>query len=189
MDYKINDAEFVLLLLIAERRGTNGYQIRQTVTKRGMEAWAGVSTSSIYVMLKKLETRGFVSSKEDVEKRTKGARGQVYSISPGGKAALKNTIQLALSQCREHDPKFNIALSGIENLDCREASVCLKKRNSFLDSELRRLTAVEENQGNLPLSATLLFDHIKYGIEKEVIWLERAISKLADKGTRNDNDT
>jgi len=189
MEYRINNAELVLLILIAERARINGYQIRKAVIDRGMEAWAGVSTSSIYVMLRKLETRELVSSQEDTQKRTKGARGQVYSISPRGKSALRCAIQSALSECREHDPRFNIALSGLENMDIQEAALCLKKRCLFLALELGRLVEVEESQGHLPLPAMLLFDHVKDGIQAEVGWLERIIAELAKKEIQDDHDS
>lgn len=189
MDYRINNAEFVLLLLIAEMSEVNGYQIRQVAANRGLEAWAGVSSSSIYVMLKKLETRRFVSSKVDVEKKTKGPRGQVYAISSDGDAALKKAIELGLAKCREHDQRFRIALSGIGLFGREKTAKCLTKRRSFLSSELSRLTAIEERQINSPLSATLLFDHIKYGIESELVWLETIISKLTGYEIHNDTDT
>lgn len=183
MDYNINNAEFVLLLVIAETDWINGYQLRQIITDRGMEAWAGVSTSSIYVMLKKLEARSFVTSKADTEKRTKGARGQVYSTSKTGLAALKMAMEAAFSESREHDPRFDIALSGLEFLGQKKTRDCLKNRLSFLTSEFERMTDVEGTKVDLPLSAKLLFDHIKFGIKQETIWLESAISKIEEGNT------
>lgn len=188
MDYKLNNTEFVLLLLISEQPKSNGYQIRQTVIERGMAAWAGVSSSSIYVMLKKLQVRGFVTSKEDVDKRTKGAKGQVYTLSGVGKTALASAIEEALSGCREHDPRFNIALSGLDNLELHDVSACLEMRRSFLNTEIGRLAEVEASQRHLPLAATLLFDHIKSGIEAEVRWLDRIVHQVGNKEVRNGDD-
>ena len=189
MEYKINNAEFVLLLVMTETEWVNGYQLRQIITDRGMEAWAGVSTSSIYVMLKKLEARGFVTSKADTEKRTKGARGQVYSTSINGLAALKMAMEAGLSKSREHDPRFNIALSGLDMLGHVKVGECLRNRLLFLTSELERLTDVEGTQVGLPLSAKLLFDHIKFGIKQETIWLESAISKIEEGNKQNERDS
>lgn len=150
-----------------------------------MEAWAGVSASSIYVMLKKLEARGFVSSRTDVEKRTKGATGLVYSVLAEGRAALLHSIKSALSTCREHDPRFNIALSGLESLDHETVAACLTNRGAFLKDERARLTATEQSQANLPFSARLLFDHIKYGIDAEIRWLGETLSELREGPVRN----
>ncbi|MEE4209860.1 MAG: PadR family transcriptional regulator [Parvularcula sp.] len=189
MDYKINNAECVLLLIIAEQPGVNGYRLRQTVTERGMDAWAGVGHSSIYVVLKKLKARGLVSSKADIDKRTKGAKGEVYSVLRDGKAILTKALLEALAQCREHDPRFNIALSGLEMLDRNEVSACLKKRHNFLGTELKRLVTAERSQGDLPISANLLFDHVKNGILGEIEWLERTLIKLETMEVSHADDT
>jgi DNA-binding PadR family transcriptional regulator len=181
MDYKVNNAEFTLLLLIVEHEHVNGYQLRQAVIQRGMEAWAGVGASSIYVMLKKLEKRHLVSSQQDTGKSTKGARGKLYSAVPEGKTILLDAIRQGLSQCREHDPRFNIALSGLQNLSLREVSKCLQERNVFLTGELTRLGTTEQSQDALPLPARLLFDHIKFGINSEIDWLKKAVSQLPNE--------
>lgn len=185
MEYRINNAEFVILLLILEVPKANGYRLRNLVSDRGMEAWAGVSSSSIYVMVKKLESRKFITSSEDLEKQTKGPRGKVFLILPKGKTALMEAIEHSLAECREHDQRFNIALSGMECLGPQRTIECLQRRTQFLGNEQRRLSKAAKAQSNRPLAAELLFDRIRNGIEAEINWLEVAINRIADEGKNN----
>jgi len=178
MDYKINSAEFALLLLISEMPRVNGYRLRQTVADRGIENWAGVSSSSIYVVLKKLEKCGFIDVEDDLEKETKGPRGKVYSLTVSGGSTMKHATEQSLSETREHDPRFKIALSGMDFLGASKTIMCLNKRCTFLEFELARLTDVEAKQPELPLSAQLIFDQTKHSIGAEIAWLKVAVSKI-----------
>lgn len=185
MGYRINNAEFVILLLILEVPKANGYRLRNLVSARGMEKWAGVSSSSIYVMVKKLESREFITSSDDLEKQTKGPRGKVFLISPKGKSALLGAIEHGLAECREHDQRFNIALSGIDCLGPRRTIECLQRRAEFLGKERVRLSKSADVQSILPLAAELLFDRINNGIEAEINWLETAIIRITGEGKNN----
>ena len=185
MDYKINNAELALLLLISENPGVNGYSLRKLVAERGMEAWAGVGSSSIYVVLKKLESREFVASSDDFEKQTKGPRGKVFTVLPHGEAELLAALEKALSQSREHDSRFNIALCGMNLLGANRTVECLHSRTNFLENELHKISNVEKNQLALPLHARLLFGRIKCGIKAEYQWIEQAIETISAEGELN----
>ena len=112
MDYSLSNAELVVALLIGEAPGVNGYAIRQRTEKRGLDAWAGVASSSIYNSLKILESRGLIASRPDLNKRGRGPRGQAFNLTQDGRAALGRELEAALRRCREHDPRFNIVLAG-----------------------------------------------------------------------------
>ena len=178
MDYRINNAELTLLLLIWETPGANGYRLRTRVADRGMEAWAGVSASSIYVVVKKLEREGWIASAEDRDKRSKGPKGRVFSILPKGETALRAAIRHGLSHTREYDPRFNIALSGLRVLGPQDAAACLHHRAAFLAAEQTRLSTSRQAQAQLPLEADLLFARIENAITAEKEWLAQAILRL-----------
>ena len=76
MDYWLSDAELVLVVLVGEAPGINGYTIRKRVEERGLDAWAGVGSSSIYNALKGLEGRGLAVSAVDTDKQGRGPRGR-----------------------------------------------------------------------------------------------------------------
>jgi len=178
MKQTISDAEFVLLLLISEMPHANGYQLRQTVENRGIEEWAGVSSSSIYVVLKKLEDRKFVASSLDVTKTSKGPKGKVFEVLEGGKPALHNAILEGLSERRENDRRFMIALSGIELIGYNRSIMCLRRRIEFLNETLCKICAKADTQKGIPLSGKLLFCRTESVIKSEIHWVETAINSI-----------
>lgn len=177
MEYKVNNAEFVLLTLLAEEAGCNGYALRSLVQQRGYDAWAGVSASSIYVTLKKLEHRNLVASQLDGAKTSKGPTGRIFNLNQNGKEVLKREIKATLSKSREHDPRFNIALSGIDFLDRASVQTCLAERQKFLKEQLTELELMA-GADQLPLSAKLIFGHIIAGLKAEIDWQRRAYKQL-----------
>lgn len=182
MEEEIANAELVLLLLIAERPGINGYGIRRLSEERGLAAWAGVASSSIYNGLKRIERRGLATSAPDHHKRDRGPRGQAFRLTPAGLAALRAAVADGLGTAREHDPRFNIALSGIEQLGQAEAADRLGQRAEFLGVEAGRLAAVRTGQAGLPLGADLLFERISNAIEAERRWTLAAAARLRKQG-------
>ena len=177
MDNILTNAEFVLLLLIGERPGINGYTIRRLVKERGISAWAGVGSSSIYNGLKRIEARDLAMSTVDTQKQDRGPPGRLFRLTRSGKDALLGAIADGLSSTREHDPRFNIALCGIDQLGLGETVECLQRRSAFLENEYNRVSGIYERGGELPLSTELLFDRILHGIEAEQAWTRASATK------------
>lgn len=176
MDYILNNAELALLSIISDQGSLNGYQLKRLVDERGLQAWAGVSSSSIYVVLKKLEKRGFVSSSPDMEKRSRGPRGQVFVVTNIGVRTLLYDVKSALSGSREHDARYNVALSSVAILPKPEFLQCCVARLDFLKDERKRIYARGVEQGNLPLAASLIFQRILHGIDAEICWMTSLIA-------------
>ena len=179
MEDNVADNDMVLLTLIAEEPGINGYTLRQRVEARGLDAWAGVGASSIYNGLKRLEGHRLVASKPALHKDRKGPTGQAFTVTAKGARTLRSAVADALSSAREHDPRFNIALAAVDLLEPSEVARCLRERCEFLDAEHGRITAARDQQRPLPRSAELLFDRILHAIVGERAWTESAASALA----------
>lgn len=178
MEYIINNAELAILSLIDELGNCNGYQLRQLVKERGYDAWSGVSSSSIYITLKKLEKREFVHSLVDLEKKTKGPTGKIFNVTNGGREVLHNSIKQALSSAREHDPRYNLALCGIEFLPNSVVLDCFYERQKKLKATLLELEHMASMK--MPLSAHLLYGRIIKGLKAEIDWVEDAKKQLSD---------
>jgi len=177
MKASINNAELVLLLLMYEQPGINGYQLRETIQDRGYRAWAGVGSSSIYVVLKNLENKKLVSITTDNTKQTQGPKGKLFKVNAAGKKLLREAVKVTLSGGITDDARYNIALSGIALLDSSTARACFDKNKRFIKSEIRRLEAVA-NAAPLSLSAELLFDRILNRMRAELDWVTRAQKRL-----------
>jgi len=77
-----------LLLLIAEGKGTHGYELGPALEQMGLD----VSTEGgrLYRALRMLEKEGLVSSSWDTE--TTGPARRIYTITPMGRGSLQNAI-------------------------------------------------------------------------------------------------
>lgn len=169
----------VLLLLIREQPGINGYVIRSLVDERGMRSWAGVSSSSIYNGLRRIEERGLTSGQVDTAKDDRGPRGRVFRLTSEGTSALESAVRAGLSTTREHDPRFNLALSGLDTLPRDDALRCLAERSEFLAAQAQRLAQKRENSRTRPsLCADLLFDRVIHGIKAEQEWVDAARRRI-----------
>lgn len=186
VEYNLSNAELVVLLLVASTPGINGYGIRTQIQDRGFDAWAGVASSSMYNSLNKLNEAALIETKDDDSKTGRGPTGQANRVTPTGRRALKAAIKLALATSRESDPRFNLALSGLELVGSRPALNALSERRLFLDSEIQRIEAVRLEQLDqdqaMPISAQLLFDRIVHTIEAESTWVSKAMETIKEVG-------
>jgi len=163
----ITNSEFFLLILIRENREISGYKINVLIEERGHREWAGIGSTSIYKGLKKLEINGFVRSGLDIHKTTKGPVGKKYLITATGQKQLIKELKSGLSETREHNPRFKIALSGIDLLENSQTVDLLEKRVSFLNSEYQRLNTKKGLMEHKVFKVQMMFDHSLEAIKSE----------------------
>lgn len=176
---KLSNTELILLILINDHEEISGYQLNSIIEKYGYREWAGVGTTSIYVGLKNIEKKSLAKSKLDYHKTTKGPVGKLYSITKSGKEMLKNEISSGLSETREHDKRFKIAISGMDYLKNQEIHDLLSERIQFLENELTRLTRVFEIQkSEMVFKAEILFSHTFASIRNEINFTKQLSEKI-----------
>lgn len=98
-----------IVLKIIKDKPTHGYDIIKTVELRSNGRWTP-SAGSIYPILEKLESKGFIQS-EGIERR------KVYAITPKGVAGLDRMIQEKLELLNEMSRIFNSVIEGDDNSD------------------------------------------------------------------------
>jgi len=175
----LSNTELILLILINEHEEISGYKLNSIIEKYGYREWAGVGTTSIYVGLKNIEKKSLAKSKLDLNKTTKGPVGKLYSITKSGEEILKNEISSGLSQTREYDKRFKIAISGMDYLKNQEISDLLSKRIQFLENEFTRLTKVFEKQkSEIVFKAEVLFSHTFASIRNEINFTKQLTKKI-----------
>jgi len=176
---KLSNTELILLILINEHEEISGYQLNAIIEKYGYREWAGVGTTSIYVGLKNIERKSLAKSELDLKKTTKGPVGKLYSITKSGKDLLKTEISSGLSQTREHDKRFKIAISGMNYLENQEINDLLLKRIQFLENEFTRLTKVFKKQkSEMVFKAEVLFSHTFASIKNEINFTRQLSEKI-----------
>jgi len=79
-DSPVTDADLVVLGLLAEQP-RHGYDLEAVIQQRGIRAWTSLAFSSIYFVLNRLESRGWVLSEREGTS-PKGRR--IYRPTPQG---------------------------------------------------------------------------------------------------------
>jgi DNA-binding PadR family transcriptional regulator len=111
----------MILSLIWEAKTASGYQLNAIIKNRGYRAWADIGITSIYSTLKKLEQKGLVSSRLTTDKTTQGPAAKEFSLTDNAINLLKEETEKWLSETRERDRRFDLALSMIDLLSTENA--------------------------------------------------------------------
>ncbi len=136
---RILDREAAVLGLLCEGP-RYGYELEKIIEERGMRVWTEIGFSSIYYVLKRLESREFIlSTVKEVE--GKPAR-RVYTMTEKGVRALREKIKSVLSQNKKLISSFDLGLAYHRLLEPEEVLECL---TLYLESLDRRETLVERS--------------------------------------------
>jgi DNA-binding PadR family transcriptional regulator len=175
----------MILSLIWEVKTASGYQLNAIIKNRGYRAWAEIGMTSIYSTLKKLERKGLVISHITTNKTTQGPAAKKFSLTDNALNLLKEETEKWLSETRERDRKFDLALSMIDLISIENALVPIKKRKVFLETEHTRLSNVYNSQKQaISFTGALLFKHTLQFIESEIAFLEQLISECKAEGDK-----
>lgn len=101
-----------IVLNIIKDKPTHGYDIIKTVELRSKGSWTP-SAGSIYPILERLESKGFIQS-EGIERK------KVYTITPKGMAGLDRMKQEKLELLNEMSRIINSVTEGDDNSDAGE---------------------------------------------------------------------
>jgi DNA-binding PadR family transcriptional regulator len=165
----LSNNEFMILAIIHEFQAISGYKLNQVMAFRGYRAWADLGATSIYVNLKRLVQAGLIEGTLDVLKSTKGPASMKYRCTAVGIQALERETALALSSSREHDRRFDLALSTLEVLSGATICQSLEERIFMLERELTRIETVRIHQSpGISFSGQLLFDRTLRFIRQEI---------------------
>ena len=182
----LTNTEFILSLLINENSKISGYKINKLIEERGYREWAGIGTTSIYKGLKKLEKIRCIKSQMDIKKKSKGPVGKLFTQTDLGKTYLLEELRSGLSETREHDPRFKIAISGIELLKQTEVYELLGKKLLFLKAELTRLNNKKQLIKHAPFKVQMLFEHSLRAIKNEKNFTNYLIKQYKLNKTKGD---
>jgi DNA-binding PadR family transcriptional regulator len=133
---RLSTADLVLLSLLTER-SMHGYQANAELERREVRDWAELSRPQIYYSLEKLARAGLlrrVSSRT----RAEGPERQVFSVTPGGREALRDALERQDWCMQRPKPPFLtwMALSWQARKGVFERQ--LERRREFLKREITR---------------------------------------------------
>lgn len=179
----LSNTELMLLQIIEENGTISGYQLNKLVEEMAIRDWADIGTTSIYVSLKKLEKKEYVSFFIDKSKTGKGPPPKKYNVSTQGKKVLTNEILRSLSTTPERDKRFDLAFNGISFLPRVVVILALEKRIEFLAETFETVEYSFEDHGgeNLPLHQKAVYEHRLFSISNEIEFMQRMLILLKDK--------
>lgn len=180
---EITNVEFMLLQIIYEMKEVSGYEINQLIHERGYREWGDMGTTSIYVGLKKLNTKQLVHSYIDTTKQGKGPMPRKFKVTSHGVELLKQTTKDYLSASRERDRRFDLAVAGMPCLTPDEVVAALQKRKDFLAQAADNIKKKFASQGGLrlPFHVQALFKHPLQLITHEIEFMDTLIKDLLGK--------
>lgn len=174
----LSPKEFVIAGLLNEEP-CHGYELEQKIQSRGMRNWTQIGFSSIYHVLRKLKSHGYVSQSRKI---VQGKLQQVYRLTPKGKKALTNQIHLSITTVGRGRNDFHVAISNTIGMPSGEIRTLLEQRIKNLKDHATRLEQLRDDKiksGTPDLPAiTILFDYPIAILKSESNFLKSYMKKF-----------
>lgn len=171
----MTNAELAILSLIVEKP-RHGYEIEIVIEARGMREWTEIGFSSIYYLLKKLESEGLLEGR--MESVGRGPARKVYQATPAGYKVLKEGVLEALSIPHPCYSPLQLGLANIPGITPEEALASLHKYQQGLLARLEHIQERWESQRPLPYFVDAMFEYSITMIEAEREWVDKFIRQV-----------
>jgi DNA-binding PadR family transcriptional regulator len=180
-DPGINEREAAVLGLLSEIP-LYGYTIEKIIEERGMRHWTDIGFSSIYYVLKRLESRRLITSTYEVQE-DKPSR-KVFTITPEGREIMKKKVSLLLSENRRVASPFDLGVACLHLLSPAETAACLRDRVRTLDHAIERVGShrAHHEQSKKPYFIMALSDRALAHLYTEKRWVEKFIEEVEQHG-------
>ncbi len=178
---RISDREAAILGLLCESP-RYGYELEKIIEERGMRVWTEIGFSSIYYVLKRLESREYIQSEvKDVEGRPSR---RVYTVTEKGQTAMKEKVKSVLSQNKKVISPFDLGIAYHYVLEPEEVLGCLTQYIESLDERkavLERSIREKEKEGAKYRVIALFLRPLAH-VKAEKEWVEQFTEKIKKEG-------
>lgn len=175
----MTNAELAILSLIAEKP-RHGYEIEQVIEERGMREWTEVGFSSIYYVLKKLESAGLLHGRLQ-QQIGRGPARKIYTMTDEGHLAWHEAALEALSTPQRCYLPFQLGLANLPGLSTKESVTAISQYRDKLAQHRDHVHARRQEEGTAPtLHIRAMFDLSLALIEAELAWIEQFIVTLSE---------
>ncbi len=168
-----------LILGIISETPVNPYEITKLLERIHVKDWFSVASSSVYVTMKKLDQKGYISGKNVKEGNM--PEKTIYSVTENGRKALSQTLSDFLLNTELDHVKFNIACLMLHHLDKDYAMNVLKKRLSFLkkyENGIKKHYNYEKDEHLIPYPGLTIIRNNIYLTEAEIKITEELIIEV-----------
>ena len=176
MDTLLNSETALLGLLCEEPM--HPYQIEKQVRFQDMRSWTELSMSSIYKLLRKLESAGLVRSKQAI---AAGRSRKTYEVSARGRKALEKKVRELLSEPQPVIWPIDIATYNIDQVSINTAIECLRRYRSRIEDGVRCYRELEKylRQCGCPEHRCSVAVRPQYLLKAELEWLRSLLGFLS----------
>jgi len=173
----MTNAELAILSLVAEKP-RHGYEIERIIEERGMREWTEVGFSSIYYILKKLESAGLMHGRLE-QQVGRGPARKVYDVTNAGRAAWHDATLEVLSSPQRCYMPFQLGLANLPGLMSDESVTAVRQYRDRLAQQRDQVRARYEQESEAPLHVKAMFDLSLTLIDAELGWIEGFINQLS----------
>ncbi len=178
----INEREAAVLGLLCESP-LYGYTIEKIIEERGMRHWTDIGFSSIYYVLKRLESKKLITS--SCEQQEDKPSRKVYTITAAGLDMMKRTVRSFLSLNTRNRSPFDLGIAHLTLIPEQETVACLRERLTGLDKVIEHVRQIREQkvQEKRPFFVLALFDRTLAHLETEKKWVLKFIGEVEQHGS------
>ena len=165
---KLTNAELTILGLVAEQP-RYGYEIEQVIEDRGIRNWTELGFSSIYYLLDKLESKGYLCS----EKAKDGRAKKIYELTVAGDEVCRTVTLDVLTNLQPANDPLLVGMANSSLLGESELLAALHSRKERIETHIRLIASTWQRQRPLPDNAEAIFDYTISRLRAERDWLDR----------------
>lgn len=176
----LSNKESALMGLLSEKE-MYAYEINQEIEKRSMREWTELSLSSIYKLLRKMETQKLLTSTKVFSENNQTQK--IYSITKKGLNLLKATLKFFISNPEQHNWRIDIASSNLNLLSTPEIIDGFTNYIAKLKERIECYKELEDYLKDAQCSdhAISLSIRPRYLLEAEINWVKDYINSLGLK--------
>ena len=182
----INEREAAVLGLLCESP-LYGYTIEKIIEERGMRHWTDIGFSSIYYVLKRLESKMFITS--SCEQQEDKPSRKVYTITDAGLNMMKCTVRSFLTLHTRIRSPFDLGIAHLPLIPEQETVACLQERLAGLDKTIEHVRQIREQKviEKRPFYVLALFDRTFAHLNTEKNWTKSFIREVEQHGSTTTN--
>jgi DNA-binding PadR family transcriptional regulator len=175
----MTNAELAILSLIREKP-RHGYEVEQVIEERGMREWTEVGFSSIYYVLKKLESAGMVTGRLQ-QPAGRGLARKVYEVTDAGRAAWHKATLEALSRPQRPNMPFQLGLANLPGLSLEESLTAVRQYQERLSEQRDEVCGrFEAERATMPRHVKAMFALSLALMEAELAWIGQFIDDFRE---------
>jgi DNA-binding PadR family transcriptional regulator len=168
----MTDSEYLILGLLFNEPN-HAYHLDQILTEKGFKTKVNLAFSSIYATLKKLEKKGYLSSK--IVKTEKMPDRKIYSLTSSGKDAFLQLLKKYLTYPKAEKSSFELSLHFSNFVSKDELKEILKmyeaELNRQIQNQVNKITSLSTHD---PLERAL-YDRALRLWQAEKQWLKELL--------------